>query len=59
MVDEVDMALGKVCEVFGFEKLNQHQIGTLKYVIKKKEKVFVLSTTHLLGESLAATLSRQ
>ena len=49
----------KVCEVFGFKKLNHHQIDALKYVVKKKEEVFVLSTTHLLGESLAATLSQQ
>ena len=53
MMDEVDTALGKVCEVSGFEK------DALKYVVKKKEEVFVLSTTHLLGESLAVTLSQQ
>ena len=55
MADEVDTALGKVCEVFVFEKLKQHQID----VIQKKKDVFVLSTTHLLGESLAATLFQQ
>ena len=41
MADEVDTALGKVCEVFGFEKLNQHQIDALKYVVKKKKDDFV------------------
>ena len=33
MVDEVDTALGKVCE-----KLNHHQIDALKYVVRKKEE---------------------
>ena len=37
----MDTALGKVCEVLGFEKLNQHQIDALKYVVKKKKDDFV------------------
>ena len=36
-----EVALGKVCEVFRFEKLNRHQIDALNYVVKEKKDVFV------------------
>ncbi|XP_078355691.1 bifunctional 3'-5' exonuclease/ATP-dependent helicase WRN-like [Oculina patagonica] len=38
---EMEVALGKVCEVFGFNKLNEHQIDALNYVVKEKKDIFV------------------
>ena len=41
MADNVDAAFGKVCDVFGFKTLNEHQKNALKFVIEKKKDVFV------------------
>ena len=40
MGDNVDAAFGKVCDVFGFRTLNEHQKNALKFLIEKKEDVF-------------------
>ena len=40
MANNVDAAFGKVCEVFGFKTLNEHQKNALKIVIEKKKDVF-------------------
>ena len=40
MANNVDPAFGKVCEVFGFKTLNEHQKNALKIVIEKKKDVF-------------------
>ena len=37
----MDAAFGKVCNVFGFSTLNEYQKNALKFVIEKKEDVFV------------------
>ena len=34
-------ALRKVCEVFGFERLNKHQEKALRLVVESKSDVFV------------------
>ena len=40
MVDNVGTAFGKVCDVFGFRTLNEHQKNSLKFVIEKRKDVF-------------------
>ena len=40
MGDDVDAAFGKVCDVFGFRTLNEHQKNVLKFLIEKKKDVF-------------------
>ena len=40
-----DVALGTVCEVFRFEKLNRHHIDASNYVVKEKKDVFVYFPT--------------
>ena len=37
----MDAAFGKVCDVFGFKTLNEHQKNALKFVIEQKKDVFV------------------
>ena len=37
---DVDAAFGKVCDVFGFRTLNEHQKNALKFLITKKKDVF-------------------
>ena len=41
MADNRDAAFSLVCDVFGFRNLNEHQISALKFVIEKKQDVFV------------------
>lgn len=41
MADNRDAAFSLVCDVFGFRNLNEHQINALKFVIEKKQDVFV------------------
>ena len=41
MINNVDAAFDKVCEVFGFKTLNEHQTNALKIVIDKKKDVFI------------------
>jgi len=38
---DVDVAFSRVCDVFGFKTLNEHQKNALKFVIEKKKDVFV------------------
>ena len=41
----MDVGFGKVCNVFGFKTLNEHQKNALKFVIEKKKNVFVNQPT--------------
>ena len=41
MADNLDAAFSLVCDVFGFKTLNEHQRSALKFVIEKKQDVFV------------------
>ena len=50
----MDVGFGKVCNVFGFKTLNEHQKNALKFVIEKKKNAYVNLPTGFHKSSLAA-----